>query len=86
VLYVIKEAYREFEMRVGETATRRGEKRETVNAAVDRTTEPFTIADLQRECPGVSVDMLRHVLKTLKSESRVECLGRGRNARWRRIR
>jgi len=86
LLYVLKEAYHEFERRVGETAARRGEKRETVIAAVERTTGPFTIAELQRECPGVSVDMLRHVLKALKAERRVECLGRGRNARWRRLR
>ena len=86
LLYVLKEAYREFENRVGETAARRGEKSETVIAAVERTTAPFTIAELQRECPGVSVDMLRHVLKSLRAERRVECLGRGRNARWRRVR
>lgn len=86
VLYVLKESYRELEMRVGETAARRGEKRETVIAAVERSTEPFTVTELQRECPGVSIDMIRHVLKTLKSERRVECLGRGRSARWKRIR
>jgi Fic family protein len=86
LLYVLKEAYREFERRIGETAARRGEKSETVIAAVERTTVPFTIAELQRECPGVSVDMLRHVLNALKGEGRVECLGRGRSARWRRLR
>jgi Fic family protein len=86
LLYVVKEAYREFETRVGATAARRGEKSETVMAAVERREAPFSIAELQRECPGVSVDMLRRVLKGLKSEGRVECLGRGRSARWRRLR
>jgi Fic family protein len=86
VLYVLKEAYREFERRVGETAARRGEKSATVVAAVERMTADFTIAELQQECPGVSVDMLRHVLKILRAERRVECLGRGRTARWRRVR
>ncbi|HYK00152.1 MAG TPA: Fic family protein [Thermoanaerobaculia bacterium] len=86
VLYVLKEAYRDFERRVGETAARRGEKSETVVAAIERTITPFTIAELQQDCPGVSVDMLRHVLKGLKAERRVECLGRGRTARWRRVR
>jgi Fic family protein len=86
LLYVLKEAYRELERRVGETAARRGEKSETIIAAVDRTTAPFTIAELQRECPGVSIDMLRHVLSTLKADRRVECLGKGRSARWRRLR
>ncbi len=86
VLYVLKEAYREFERRVGETAGRRGEKSETVSAAIARATAPFSIADLQRECPGVSVDMIRHVLKALRKQGRVECLGRGPTARWRRLR
>lgn len=86
LLYVLKEAYRELEKRVGETAARRGEKSTTVIAAVERTTAPFSIADLQRECPGVSVDMIRHVLNGLKAERRVECLGRGPSARWRRLR
>jgi Fic family protein len=86
LLYVLKEAYRELETRVGTTAARRGEKSETVMAAVERREAPFSIAELQRECPGVSVDMLRRVLKGLKSEGRVECLGRGRSARWRRLR
>jgi Fic family protein len=86
LLYVLKEAYREFETRIGETAVRRGEKSATVIAAVERTTAPFTLAELQAECPGVSIDMVRHVLSALKAERRVECLGRGRSARWRSLR
>jgi len=37
----------------------------------------FTVTDLQRECPSVSVDMIRHVLKQLRENGSVECLGRG---------
>jgi predicted transcriptional regulator of viral defense system len=48
-------------------------------------TDSFRIADLQRECPGVSVDMIRHVLKKLREKGAVECLGRGRNAIWKRL-
>jgi hypothetical protein len=33
---------------------------------------------------GVEVDMIRRVLKNLRSENRVECLGRGQSARWRK--
>ena len=84
LLYVFKEAYREFETRVGESAARRGEKSETVIAAVERTATPFSVAELQRDCPGVSIDMIRHVLNDLREQGRVECLGRGPSARWRR--
>lgn len=86
LLYVLKEAYRELETRVSETAARRGEKRETVIAVIERASAPFSIAELRRDCPGVSVDMIRHVLNDLRKEGRVECLARGPAARWRRVR
>jgi len=51
---------------------------------IDRTLGPFSIAELKNACPNVSVDMIRRVLKNLRSENRVECLGRGQNAKWRK--
>ncbi|MBN9517276.1 hypothetical protein J0H58_01960 [bacterium] len=43
------------------------------------------MADLPRACPGMSVDLIRRVLKTLRAEGKVECLGRGQQAQWRRL-
>lgn len=84
LLYVLKTAYREFEDRLGQIKAPRGEKSEVVVNAIKRTADDFSVADLQRECPGVSVDMIRHLLKDLRRKGDVECLGRGRSARWRR--
>ena len=84
VLYILKTAYREFEDCLGQTRAPRGEKSEVVVNAIHRAAGDFSIADLQRECPGVSVDMIRHVLKGLRRKEVVECFGRGRGARWRR--
>lgn len=84
LLFILKQAYRQFEERLGETSAPRGEKRRTVIRAIERGHGEFTVADLQRECPGVSVDMIRHVLKELRGEGAIESLGRGRAARWRR--
>ena len=84
LLYILKTAYKEFEDRAGQTKAPRGEKSDIVARAVQRTAGDFSIADLQRECPAVSVDMIRHVLKRLKKHGDVTCLGRGRNALWRR--
>ena len=84
LLYVLKTAYREFEDRLGRTRAARGEKSETVRQAVQRAVGEFRVADLQRECPGVSLDMIRHVLKELRRSGLVECVGRGPGARWRR--
>jgi Fic family protein len=85
LLFVVREAYRELERRVGQTSAPRGEKTQTVIAAIERQRLPFRVAGLRRECPGVSIDLIRSVLKQLKEQGRVECLGRGREARWRRL-
>jgi Fic family protein len=84
LLYTLIDAYREFERRVGDLTAPRGEKQGLVMNAVARAAASFSIADLQRECPGVSVDMIRHVLKRLREKGEVKCLGRGRNAIWKR--
>jgi Fic family protein len=62
LLYTLIEASGEFERRVGETALPRGEKSALVQRAIDRMVGRFSLAELQRECPGVSVDTIRHVL------------------------
>ena len=85
LLFVLKEAYREFERRVGQTGARRGEKSELVLSAIDRARGPFSVSDLQRECPGVGIDLIRTLLKQQKKAGRVEALGRGPSARWRKV-
>ncbi|MBI3603194.1 MAG: Fic family protein [Nitrospirae bacterium] len=84
VLFILKEAYKEFEGRVGQVAAPKGAKTELVSNAIAQTTGPFRVADLQRACPGVGLDMIRKILKTLQSSKQVECLGRGQQARWRK--
>ena len=81
-LFILKDAYKEFESRVGQIASPRGAKLEIVHAAIQRQEVPFRITDLQRACPGVSLDWIRQVLKTLREAEQVECLGRGQNAQW----
>jgi hypothetical protein len=39
---------------------------------------------LGRACPGVSRDMIRLLLRDSKSAGRIECLGRGPGAKWRK--
>ncbi|MBI3270518.1 MAG: Fic family protein [Planctomycetes bacterium] len=86
VLFVLKSAYREFEQRVGETAAPRGSKTGAVLAALRAMPETFSIGEVQRRCPVAGVDLLRRILKRLKAEGRVECMTRGRDARWRKTR
>ena len=83
-LFIIKSAYREFEERVGQVAAPRGAKTELVQAAIDRTSGEFTLAAIERTCPGVSRDMIRRVLRDMQRAGRVECIGRGPGAKWRK--
>ena len=84
VLFVLKTAYKEFEERLGQTAAPRGEKTELVTRTIQKAEGTFRVADLQRECPGVSLDLIRVTLKKLRAAGRVECLGRGQAAEWKR--
>lgn len=82
VLYTLKTTYHEFEERVGQLRSPKGAKTELITSAIRKTVGPFRISDIQRECPGVSVDMIRQVLKKLREGGQVACLGRGQNAQW----
>jgi Fic family protein len=85
LLYSLKNLYQEFENRYESTTLPLGEKTETVRQAVARFREPFHISELHKQCPEVSLDMIRKVLKEMRQAKEIECLERGKNARWRRI-
>jgi Fic family protein len=82
LLFILSEAYKEFELRVGQLQSPRGEKTAMVLAAVDRQVDTFRVADLQAQCPGVGVDLIRRVLTRLQKEKKVKSLGTGRSAKW----
>lgn len=82
ILFILKTAYREFEERMGQLRSPKGAKTGIITAAIEKTHCSFRIADIQRECPGVSVDMIRQVLKIMKASKQIECLSRGQNAQW----
>jgi Fic family protein len=75
--------YQEFERRVGLVVTGRGTKTAMVRDAIIHFSGDFSIRDLQERCPTVGVDLIRRILREERTAGRVECLGRGPNARWR---
>lgn len=79
---VVLRAYREFEERVGTLRTGRGAKTDLVLEAVNRRIGPFAISDIEAECPGVSRDYIRLMLRRLRDEKRIRPQGKGRGARW----
>lgn len=85
LLYALKDLYREFESRYENTDLPPGEKTETVRQAIQAFIGPFHVTELHKQCPEVSLDMIRKVLKTMRLAKGVECLGRGKHAKWQRI-
>jgi len=75
-------AYKEFEERVGAIKDARGAKTALVEGAVRRRVKPFAISEIEAECPDVSRDMVRHVLRQMRSRGEIEVRGRGRAAKW----
>ncbi len=84
LLYILTRACKEFEERVGRMTSPRGAKTEMVEHAIETVSGLFGITDVERLCPGVSRDMIRLVLRELKTAGRIECLGRGPGAKWRK--
>ena len=86
LLFTLKEVYQEFERRYENTSLPLGEKTEVVRQAVAGFQGEFHVTELHKKCPEVSLDMIRKVLKDMVLNKSVECLGRGKKAKWRRIR
>jgi Fic family protein len=79
---VLLSAYKEFEDRVGNIEQGRGSKTQRIRDAVKRKITPFKIAELKRDLPDISREMIRKVLATMQKEGLVRSEGRGPGARW----
>ena len=82
---VLLRAYRDFEDRFGALRIGRGSKTDLIEAAVQRRVGPFAISDLEGDCPGVSRDWVRIVLRRLRDEGKIVVRGKGRGAKWTRV-
>jgi Fic family protein len=76
-------SYQEFERRVGLFTASRGSKTAMIVDAIEHFMSDFTIRDLQERCPQVGIDLIRRILREQRNAGKLECLGRGPNARWR---
>jgi Fic family protein len=84
-LGTIVAAYREMERRTDLVTAAPGAKRAMVRDAIEHFVGEFTIAELEDACPTVGRDTIRVVLNDMRDQGKVECLGKGRWAKWRRI-
>jgi len=81
---VLLRAYGEFEERVGTITKGRGSKTVHIRRVIDRNIGPFSISEIESECPGISRDMIRVVLRQLRDEGVLRLKGRGRGSKWMR--
>jgi Fic family protein len=84
LLLLLKTAYGEFERRAEAITEPLGAKAQQVQDVVLRQTSEFRITDIERLCPGVGRDWIRQLLRRLRTEGKLESLGRGPAARWRK--
>jgi Fic family protein len=85
LLFIIKSAYKEFEERVGQTASPKGAKTEIVLNAIRHQSGEFRLADIEHGCPGVGREWIRVLLANLRKSKEVTCRGKGPAARWRYV-
>ena len=78
-------AYKEFEERVGSIERGRGTKGDRVRVEILKRNLPFSISEIEEACPGISRDMVRVVLRAMKSEGLISPSGKGRSAKWEKV-
>jgi len=79
---ILLRAYGEFEERVGEIRSKKLSKTDQVRMAVERKVGPFAISEIEEECPHISRDMIKLVLRDLRDAGVIAIQGKGRGAKW----
>lgn len=85
LLGVILASYRQFEQRVGSLSSAKGAKSQMVLDTLRAFSGDFSSSAIRERCPGVSLDLIRSILKEQRKLGAVESLGRGPMARWRKV-
>lgn len=86
-LVMLLKSYQRFEERVGQTSDstrQKGWKAKKVQDVINHMIADFTINDIQERCPGISRPTIQRILNELGQDNLIECISRGRNARWKK--
>ncbi len=83
--FTLLEAYKQFEQRLGNIDNSKGVKSAAVLTCIQQFYGEFSIQEIQEACPTVGIDMIRKILRHEREEKRLECLGRGPLAKWRKV-
>ena len=77
----LRQAYKEFQQKVESTQSRIA-KTEIVKQVILSQVEQFTLADLSKQLPSTSNQLIKKVLYELKKQEKVRLTGKGRGAIW----
>ena len=53
-------------------------------AWIEAAPQDFSIREIQRQLPECGLELIRKIIKEQKRAGRIQCLGRGPNAVWRK--
>lgn len=84
-LVMLLKSYQRFEERVGQTSDstrQKGWKAKKVQDVINHMIADFTINE--ERCPGISRPTIQRILNELGQDNLIECISRGRNARWKK--
>jgi len=80
LLFTLKNVYKEFESRFANTKAPRGEKSELVINVINSFTGTFTVRQIEQQCPGVSRELIRKIMK--QHDTCLKCTSKGLAAVW----
>jgi len=84
-LGIVLAAYKEFEERVGVINLKKGKKNERIENMIEHTIGEFNKEEIRNACPDVAESTINRVLEKLKGEGKIVSMGKGRNAKWKKI-
>jgi Fic family protein len=85
LFFIFKEAYKQLDDRLKSLPGSKGSKSDLIVDFINKSFGQFSVADIKYYIPGVSIDLIRRVLKDLQREQKIKSTGRGRNAQWIKI-
>ena len=77
-------AYQEMENRMTLVQSAKGAKTAMVLDVLKKMVGDFSIKEIKERCPHVGIDLIRRIMREERQAGRLDCLGRGPDALWRR--
>lgn len=84
-LGVILKSYKQLEERVGYVTNVKGGKSQRIEKAIEGKLGYFTKGEIRNICPDVAEATINRVFDKLKAEGKIEVVGKGRSAKWKKL-